>query len=110
MVKAPGAPPTPRLSKGQKANKKRMPTVAAVFTRVPWVHTPQQIVESLFRISHPTSENAPTPTRPENKRVWASLLEGKNAVIEEVAEEIEAPPAARNCPALSSADPVKHPH
>src|ERR1700686_5172381 len=53
MVKPPGAQPTPRLTKGQKANKKRMATVAAVFTRTPWVRTPQQVVESLFRISRP---------------------------------------------------------
>src|SRR6266700_5458370 len=88
MVKPPGAQPTPRLTKGQKANKKRMATVAAVFTRAPWVRTPQQVVESLFRL-RPTPEDAPAPPRPENKRVWASLLKGKNAVIQEVAEEME---------------------
>ena len=81
--------PTPRLTKGQKANKKRMATVAAVFTRAPWVRTPQQVVESLFRISRPTPEDAPVPPRPENKRVWASLLKGKTAVIQEVAEEMD---------------------
>jgi len=89
MVKPPGAQPTSRLTKGQKANKKRMATVAAVFTRAPWVRTPQQVVESLFRISRPTPEDAPAPPRPENKRVWASLLKGKTAVIQEVAEEME---------------------
>jgi hypothetical protein len=89
MVKPPGAQPTPRLTKGQKANKKRMATVAAVFTRAPWVRTPQQVVESLFRISRPTPADASAPPRPENKRVWASLLKGKNAVIEDVAEEME---------------------
>ena len=88
MVKPPGAQPTPRLTKGQKANKKRMATVAAVFTRTPWVRTPQQVVESLFRLSRPTPEDATVPTRPENKRVWASLLKSKNAVIQEVAEEM----------------------
>ena len=88
MVNPPGAQPTPRLTKGRKANKKRMVTVAAVFTRTPWVRTPQQVVESLFRISRPTPEDAPVPPRRENKRVWASLLKGKNAVIQEVAEEI----------------------
>jgi hypothetical protein len=89
MVKPPGAQPTPRLTKGQKANKKRMATVAAVFTRASWVRTPQQVVESLFRIARPTPKDAPAPPRPENKRVWASLLKGKNAVIQEVAEEME---------------------
>jgi hypothetical protein len=89
MVKPPGVQPTPRLTKGQKANKKRMATVAAVFTRTPWVRTPQQVVESLFRIARPTPEDAPVPPRPEHKRVWASLLKSKNAVIQEVAEEME---------------------
>jgi len=49
MVKPGGAQPTVRLTKGQKANRKRMATVAAVFTRAPWVRTPEQVVESLFR-------------------------------------------------------------
>src|SRR6202140_5856583 len=40
MVKPCGAQPTARLTKGQKANKKRMATVATVFTRAPWVRTP----------------------------------------------------------------------
>jgi hypothetical protein len=41
MVKPPGTQPTPRLTKAQKANKKRMATVAAVFTRALWVRTPR---------------------------------------------------------------------
>ena len=106
MVKPPGTQPTPRLSKGQKANKKRMATVAAVFTRAPWVRTPQQVVESLFRISRPTPEDAPAPQRPENKRVWASLIKGKNAVIQEVAEEMERrdPAAAKARVALTDGE------
>jgi hypothetical protein len=88
MVKPGGAQPTTRLTKGQKANKKRMATVAAVFTRAPWVRTPDQVVESLFPTSRRTAD-APTPPRPENKRVWASLLKGKTAVINEVAEEMQ---------------------
>jgi hypothetical protein len=87
MVKPGGAQPTPRLTKGQKANKKRMATVAAVFTRAPWVRTPEQVVESLFPTGRRAAD-APVPPRPENKRVWASLLKGKTAVIQEVAEEM----------------------
>ena len=41
MVKPGGAEPSVRLTKGQKANRKRMATVAAVFTRAPWVRTPE---------------------------------------------------------------------
>ncbi len=106
MVKPSGAQPTPRLTKGQKANKKRMATVAAVFTRTPWVRTPQQVAESLFRISRPTPDDAPAPPRPENKRVWASLLKGKTAVIQEVAEEMERrdPSASKTRVALTDGE------
>jgi hypothetical protein len=89
MVKPGGAQPTVRLTKGQKANRKRMATVAAVFTRAPWVRTPEQVVESLFRIQRQTLADGQTPSRPENKRVWASLLKGKTAVIDEVAQEMQ---------------------
>jgi hypothetical protein len=106
MVKPPGAQPAPRLSKGQKANKKRMATVAAVFTRAPWIRTPQQVLESLFRLSRPTPDNAPAPPRPENKRVWASLLKGKTAVIQEVAEEMQRrdPSASKTRVALTDGE------
>jgi hypothetical protein len=89
MVKPGGAQPSVRLTKGQKTNKKRMATVAAVFTRAPWVRTPEQVVESLFRTERQTPAAAQTPPRPENKRVWASLLKAKTAVIEEVAQEMQ---------------------
>src|SRR6516225_6474413 len=88
MVKPGGAQPKARLTKGQKANKKRMATVATVFTRAPWVRTSQQVTESLFP-THPASDEDTPPPRPQNKRVWASLLKGKTAVIQEVAEEME---------------------
>jgi hypothetical protein len=89
MIKPGGTQPAVRLTKGQKANRKRMATVAAVFTRAPWVRTPEQVVESLFRIQRQTPIHGQTPPRPENKRVWASLLKGKTAVIEEVAQEMQ---------------------
>src|SRR5258708_31640447 len=53
MVKPPGAQPTPRLTKGQKANKKRMATVAALFTPSPWVRTPHHAPATLFPIPPP---------------------------------------------------------
>lgn len=89
VVKPVAARPAFRLTKGQKANKKRMATVATVFTRAPWVRTPQQVLESLFPTSRRTSSDKSMPPRPENKRVWASLLKGKTAVIREVAEEMD---------------------
>jgi len=105
MVKPCGAQPRARLTKGQKANKKRMATVATVFTRAPWVRTPQQVIESLFPISRPpASGEAPPPPRPENKRVWASLLKGKTAVIEEVAQEMDRRDPSRSTTRLALTD------
>ena len=91
MVKPGCAQPTlrPASAKGPRSNKKRMATVAAVFTRAPWVRTPQQVIENLFPSCRRTPDDGPTPPRPENKRVWASLLKGKTAVIQEVAEEMD---------------------
>jgi hypothetical protein len=104
MVKPGGAQPTPRLTKGQKANKKRMATVATVFTRAPWVRTPQQVIESLFPTRRQAASNAPAPPRPENKRVWASLLKGKTAVIQEVAEEMDRRDPSRSLTHLGLTD------
>ena len=104
MVKPGGAPPKARLTKGQKANKKRMATVATVFTRAPWVRTPQQVIESLFPTSHPASDEDPPPPRPENKRVWASLLKGKTKVIQEVAEEMDRRDPSRSMTRLALTD------
>jgi len=103
LVKPGGAKLTHRLSKGQKANKKRMATVATVFTRAPWVRTPQQVIESLFPTGRRTADE-PVPPRPEHKRVWASLLKGKTAVIQEVAEEMERRDPSRSLTRLALTD------
>jgi len=81
MIKPGGAQRTARLTKGQKANRRRMATVAAVFSRAPWVRRPEQVVQSLFRSGGPPPAGESPPPRPENQRVWASLTKGKSAVI-----------------------------
>jgi hypothetical protein len=78
-----------RRTKGQKANRKKMATVAAVLARQPWVRTPEQVVESLFRGDTKTAVDQSPPPRPEHKRVWASLVKGKAAVIDEVVQEVQ---------------------
>ncbi|MCP4209086.1 MAG: ISKra4 family transposase [Shimia sp.] len=88
MIKPGGAQRAVRLTKGQKANRKKMATVAAVFTRAPWIRTPQQVVESLFGRNRSTRAGENPPPRPEHKRVWASLTKGKAALIGEVAAEV----------------------
>ena len=104
MVKPVGAQPKLRLTKGQKTNKKRMATVATVFTRAPWVRTPQQVIESLFPADRRSPGETPTPPHPENKRVWASLLKGKTAVIQEVAEEMDRRNPSRSLTRLALTD------
>ena len=88
MVKPTSSERPVRLTKGQKANRKKMATVAAVFTRQPWIRTPEQVVESLFRIQTKTNNDQSPPPKPENKRVWASLIKGKAAVVDEVVAEV----------------------
>jgi hypothetical protein len=57
---------------GQRANQKRMATVAAVYTVDPYVRSAEEVVAALFR--DPDYEPEPRPT-PCHKRVWASLPE-----------------------------------
>jgi hypothetical protein len=89
MVRSENSPHRARLAKGQKANKKKMATVAAVFSKAPLVRTPLQVVESLFRTENKADPDQPALSRPENKRVWASLVKGKDAVIDEVVQEVQ---------------------
>ena len=89
MVKPEEALRVVRPGKGKKANKKRMATVAAVFTQQRRIRTPEEVVESLFyegpRLLRETSKPR---VKPEFKRVWASLEKGKKDVLAEVAAEV----------------------
>lgn len=87
MVKPEPVPPAVRLAQPTKTNKKKMATVAAVFTKVPHARTPRQVIDSLFPAGVKTVPQPPLP-KPENKRVWASLTKGKAAVIEELYQEV----------------------
>lgn len=92
MVKPEAALRVVRRGSGKKANKKRMATVAAVFTQEPRVRTPMQVIESLFREGPRVvaDDSAPRWPGPENKRIWASLAKSKDEVIAEVVQEIAA--------------------
>jgi hypothetical protein len=72
-----------RLCKGEKRNRKRMATVAAVYTVAPYVRTPEQVVRSLA----PLHEAAPARPPVEHKRVWASLEKTPEAVLEAAFQE-----------------------
>lgn len=88
MVKPSTAQRPVRLGKGQKRNKKRMSTVGAVFTQKLNIRTPEAVVESLFAESPGPKEERKRYHRPEQKRVWASLLSGKDLFIAQVQAEM----------------------
>jgi hypothetical protein len=85
MVKPTPAERVVRRKKGQKPNKKKMATVAAVFACAPRRRTPESVVRSLFCEEPPSRRSH---KRPKDKRVWASLLAGKDSVIAEVHAEM----------------------
>lgn len=82
----------PRRGKGDKKHKKRMATVATVRTQQTRVRTPQEVVESLFRTTpkeKPARTRRKSPKPAEHKRIWANLLQSKDAVIAEVVAEVK---------------------
>ena len=80
-----------RLSKGEKPHRKRMSTVAAVYTIEPWIRLPEHIISELHSNKHaPTTTPAPVRPRPQNKRVWASLSHTPQEVIEQAFSEADA--------------------
>jgi hypothetical protein len=66
----------PRRGKGEKANKKKMAAVGAVYTIEPFVREADDVIEEVMR----KKARARRP-RPQNKRVRAELLVGKVALF-----------------------------
>lgn len=87
MVKAELAQAVVRRGKGQKAQKKKMATVAAVFTQQPCCRTPRQVVDSLFRCENKSDKSSRRQVRCHDKRIWASLTASKDAFITDVIAE-----------------------
>jgi hypothetical protein len=88
MVKPDGVKKVVRRGKGEKANKKKMATVAAVHSQTPQVRTPQEVLDSLFCTARPGSRSQPRQ-RPNHKRVWASLIANKDTFINDVRPRCE---------------------
>ena len=70
-----------RLSPGQKRHRKRMATVASIYTVAPRVRTP----EAVMKIEPPVAE--PPKPKIRHKRVWASVVQSPEAVIGELFAE-----------------------
>ena len=75
-----------RLSKGEKRNRKRMATVAAVYSVASHVRTPEQMLAVLARDEEAEQKSPPRP-RPQHKRVWASLEQEPREVLQEAFRE-----------------------
>src|SRR3954469_25457691 len=73
----------PRRGKGEKANKKKMAAVGAVYTIEPFVREADDVIEEMMRKK--ARERRP---RPQNKRVRAELLVGKAALFLWLADEV----------------------
>ena len=71
-----------RRSKGEKANKKQMAAVGAVYTIKPFVRKADDVIEEVMR-----KEARERRPRPQNKRVRADLLVGKVSLFLWLAQE-----------------------
>jgi hypothetical protein len=80
---APSSEPHHRRGKGEKANKKRMAAVGAVYTIDPFVRTTDEVIDELQRKQ--AGKHRP---RPEHKRVRADLLLGKVTLFLWLADEL----------------------
>jgi len=68
-----------RLSAGEKKDRKRMAQVAAVYTALPYVRTP----ESIMKINSEEENVHSLKAVERNKRVWASIKDSAESVIED---------------------------
>jgi hypothetical protein len=75
--------PHHRRGKGEKANKKRMAAVGAVYTIEPFVRSTDEVIDELQRKK--AKERRPDP---QNKRVRADLLLGKVSLFLWLADEL----------------------
>jgi hypothetical protein len=73
---------TKRLSRGEKRNRKRMATVAAVYDVAPHYRTAEDIITAAK--TEAVRARAPRPT---NKRVWASVKHSPSQVADDVLSE-----------------------
>jgi len=87
-----------RLSRGEKGNRKRMATVAAVYD----IEEHHRTAEQIMNIEESSNDTRPKPT---NKRVWASVEREPLEVAKEAFDEAELrnPDRKRKCVLLVDA-------
>src|SRR5262249_48151307 len=84
MRKGPGDPaPKAHRKKGDKANKKRMAIVGAIYSVDRYVRTPEEVTAALFRDPRlPGPQQAQRP-EPVGKHVWARLSQAGDGSLKE---------------------------
>jgi len=92
-----------RLSRGEKRNRKRMATVAAVYSIAPNPRTPEEVIQGSKK-----SDTAKKTARPKNKRVWASLVKSTADVISDAFKEAVARDPAHHHPLVVLVDGNAH--
>jgi hypothetical protein len=85
-----------RLASGEKPNRKRMATVAAVYTVSPFRRTGEEVIAGLRHLRTVKAEETKSRPRPEYKRVWASLEADVPTVVKELFDELERRDPHRN--------------
>jgi len=94
-----------RLSKGEKRHRKRMATVAAVYSIAPHGRRADDIVRELAPVHEVRTERRP---QPQDKRVWASLRQAPRAVIAEMFDEARGRDPEGQCPWVVLVDGQEH--
>jgi hypothetical protein len=78
-----------RHTKGEKPNRKRMATVAAVYSVAPHLRSAEDVVAGLRHLKAAPDACKAKPPRPEAKRVWASVEAELPVVIGQLFDEAE---------------------
>jgi hypothetical protein len=79
------------LGPGEKRTKKKMATVATVHTTKPHVRSAEQVVANLMdpESAEERGQKERESPEPEYRRLWASVKQSKDEVIQQVAEEMD---------------------
>jgi hypothetical protein len=84
MRRGPGDPrPKAKRGKGDKANKKRMAVVGAVYSVDRHPRTPEEVVAALFREPRPPGQEVPPRPGPVGKHVWGRLSQAEDGNLTE---------------------------
>jgi hypothetical protein len=82
------SPDPVRLGKGQKRGRKKEAIVTTVYTIAMNPRTPQDVVDSIFQLNEDDKKSKPSPPKPQNKHIWATL-DGKEMALARLAQQVE---------------------